>query len=173
MEFIKKMKKREFVEMSLKAGAAILAAFLAIILMESMIYSIKLNALKTTQTTSTTSSESTIAYCIKDKNDKYFVIYHDPENGTGVNEKGEKIYWASSAILKTKAECEKLNVKEVEFHAPNAFDLTITPSHFIYMSIFIAGVAGFFVWRFIALANTYKKIEQQYEKDGTIELGNM
>ena len=47
MEFIKRMKKREFIEMGLKTLAAILAAFLAIILMEGMIYSIELNALKT------------------------------------------------------------------------------------------------------------------------------
>ena len=47
MEFISKMKKREFIEMGLKALASLLAAFLAIILMEGMIYSIYLNDLKT------------------------------------------------------------------------------------------------------------------------------
>ena len=47
MEFINKMKKREFIEMGLKTLAAVFAAFLAIILMEGMIYGIQLNALKT------------------------------------------------------------------------------------------------------------------------------
>ena len=37
MDFIKKMKKREFIEMSLKTVAAVLSAFIAVILMEGMI----------------------------------------------------------------------------------------------------------------------------------------
>ena len=45
MEFIKQMKKREFIEMSLKALACLLGAFIAFILMEGMIYGIKLNTL--------------------------------------------------------------------------------------------------------------------------------
>ena len=40
MEFIKTMKKREFIEMTLKTIAAICACFIAIILMEGMIYGI-------------------------------------------------------------------------------------------------------------------------------------
>ena len=75
MEFINKMKKREFIEMGLKALAGLLAAFLAIILMEGMIYSINLNALKK-DTGHTAYSDSTIAYCIKEDDDKYFVIYY-------------------------------------------------------------------------------------------------
>ena len=77
MEFINKMKKREYIEMGLKTLAAILAAFLAIILMEGMIYGIQLNALKTKSTTASAASGSTIAYCIhspeKGNDDRYFV----------------------------------------------------------------------------------------------------
>ena len=71
MEFIKQMKKREFIEMSLKTLAALFAAFLAIILMEGMIYGIELNALKTKSTSSVATSDSTTAYCIKQEDDKY------------------------------------------------------------------------------------------------------
>ena len=162
MEFIKTMKKREFIEMGLKTAAAIFAAFFAIILMESMIYSIQLNALKTKSTSSTTYSNSTIAYCIKEDEDKYFVLYY--------NEGTEKEWSANKNDYKTKAQCEDLNVKEVVYHAPNAFKFTITPVHYIVMSIFIAGVAGFFGYKFVTLANQYKKIEEEFEKNGTISL---
>lgn len=172
MEFIKKMKKREFIEMGLKAGIIILSAFLAIILMEGMIYGIHINAL-TKHTNSVATTESTIAYCIKQGNNKYFVIYYD-ENGTSLNEKGELIYWsARSEGTYSKSECEKIPAKEIIYHAPNAFDLSITPKHFIAIGIFVAAVAGFIVWRFIVLANTYKKIEEKYKKDGIIELGSI
>ena len=40
MEFIKKMKKREFIEMGLKTLIAFFACFIAIVLMCGMIYSI-------------------------------------------------------------------------------------------------------------------------------------
>ena len=61
MEFIKQMKKREFIEMGLKTLAAVMAAFLAIILMEGMIYGIKLNAFETKGSTSISNSGTTVA----------------------------------------------------------------------------------------------------------------
>lgn len=161
MEFIKQMKKREFIEMGLKALAAILAAFLAIILMESMIYGIELNALKTKGNGHVASSNTTIAYCIKEAEDKYFVLYHNPDN-----EDGE--WTATSKLFLTKAECEKLNVKEVVMHAPNAFIFSITPVHYVVMAVFVLAVGGFFVYKFIALSNEYKKIEEEFNKTGTI-----
>ena len=108
------MKKREFIEMGLKAFAAIMAAFLAIILMEGMIYGIELNALKTAGKGHVTFSNSTIAYCIKEDDDKYFVVYYNPENT-------EKQWSATKDNFKTKAEClamEGSTVKEVVMHAP-------------------------------------------------------
>ncbi len=165
MEFIKKMKKREFIEMGLKTLAAIMAAFLAIILMEGMIYGIELNALKTAGKGHVTFSNSTIAYCIKEDDDKYFVVYYNPENT-------EKQWSATKDNFKTKEEClamEGSTVKEVVMHAPNAFVFSITPIHYVVMAVFVSAVAGFFVYKFVALTKEYQKIEDQFKKNGTIE----
>lgn len=168
MEFVKQMKKREFIEMGLKTLAAVMAAFLAIILMEGMIYGIKLNSLKN-GTSSFASSSGTTAYCIKEDDDKYFVIYRyvDPET--------EKITWsATKNTFYTKAECEAMEgdkVAKVEMNAPNAFVFTITPIHFVVMAVFMSAVAGFFVYKFVALSKEYKKIEDEFEKTGTISIG--
>ena len=171
MDFIKTMKKREFIEMGLKTLAAVLAAFLAIILMEGMIYGIELNALKTKGTTSSANSGTTIAYCIKDgkKNgeDTYYVIYYTAENDA-------QYQWSSiGKDLKTKDEClamEGTKVKEVLFHAPNAFDFSITSTHYIVMAVFVLAVAGFFTYKFFNIAKGYKQTDEEFLKSGTIEI---
>lgn len=177
MEFIKRMKKREFIEMSLKTLVAVMAGFLAIILMEGMIYSIKLHALTTKGTSEMMINDSktgTIAYCIKQDDDKYFVLCYNE----GQEENGASSDWSSIANkFRTKAECEALegtSVRKVVFGAPNAFTLSITsPVHYVVMSIFMAGIAGFFVYKFVRLGQSYKKIEEEYKKTGTIEISNM
>ena len=165
MNFIKKMKKREFLEMGLKTLSALMAAFLAIILMEAMIYSIQLNALKTKGESSVAISSSTVAYCIPEGDDQYFVLYYNE------NAEGEDSYeWsANKNDLKTKEECEALSVKEVVYRAPNAFEFSITGTHYIIISIFVAVVAGYFVYRFVRLTKEYKHIEDNFKKTGTIE----
>lgn len=172
MDFIKRMKKREFIEMTLKTICALLASFLAIILMEGMIYSIQLNALVKNGSNAiyminSDKTEGTIAYCIE----------------RGENEDGETLYvvvaynegmdneWsAASKDLKTREECEELNVVDVVFHAPNAFIFSITPVHYVVMVVFVLLVAGFFVYRFIVLNKSYKAIEDNFKKTGVIEL---
>ena len=168
MNFIKRMKKREFIEMGLKALASFFAVLVAIILMEGMIYGIELNALKTKGKNPYYLNTSTTAYCIKEGEDKYFVIYH--------NEGGEKEWSAMANSFKTKAECLALegnSVKEVVMHAPNAFEFSITPVHYVVMGVVVAAVAGFFAYKFITLKKEYDKIEDTFKKTGTIELGNM
>lgn len=169
MDFINKMKKREFIEMGLKAFAALMAAFLAIILMEGMIYGINLNAYKTKASTSTTLSGSTIAYCIEEDDDKFFVLFlsKDAEG---------KEYWSATQTRYTKAECEAMEVstvKEVVMRAPTAFEFTITPIHYVVMAVFVAAVAGFFTYKFVALTKQYNKIEKEFKETGTISLSNV
>ena len=177
MDFIKRMKKREFIEMGLKTLAAILAGFLAIILMEGMIYSIKLHTLTAKGTSEMMLNDAktgTVAYCIKQDDDKYFVLCYNE----GQAENGASSDWSSIANkLRTKAECEALegtSVRKVVFGAPNAFTLSITsPVHYVIMSIFMAGIAGFFVYKFVRLGQSYKKIEEEFKKTGTIEITNI
>lgn len=169
MDFIKQMKKREFIEMSLKCLAAVMAAFVAIILMEGMIYSIYLNAYKTKAGSSGSNSETSIAYCIKEDDNKYFVLFQNTDLSGGATE------WSATSTLYSKEDCtpEKLSVKEVVFHAPSAFEFTINGIHYAVIAVFVAIVAGYFVWRFIALSKSYKKIEEEFVKSGTIEISNM
>ena len=160
MDFINKMKKREFIEMGLKALASVLAAFLAIVLMEGMIYSIELNALKTKGTTYTAYADSTIAYCIKEDDDKYFVVYY--------NEGSEKEWSATKNTYLTEEQCKNLTVKEVVWNAPNAFEFSISGVHYVVMAVFMSAIVGFFVYKFIRLNNEYKKIEDEFNKTGSI-----
>ena len=167
MEFIKTMKKREFIEMGLKTLAAILAAFLAIILMEGMIYGVELNALKTKGKTLLTVSNQTILYCIEESEDQYFLLAFNPENENQWSAKSDE-------NLKTREECEAMvgnTVKEVRFRAPTAFEFSINGVHYAIMAVFVAAVAGFFVYKFVALSKEYKRIEENFKKTGTIELG--
>ena len=166
MDFIKKMKKREFIEMTMKTLMGILVAFIAIILMEGMIYGIELHALKTKGTNAMSNSDFTIAYCIKEDENKYFVIYQNPEQ-EGI----EQAEWSAVAgDYKTKEQCENLAAKEIVWHAPNAFEFSISAAHYVVMAVFVAAVAGFFVYRFIALNNTYKKLEKTYAETGKLDI---
>lgn len=160
MEFINKMKKREFIEMGLKALASVLAAFLAIILMEGMIYSIRLNALKEHGKGFTANSGTTVAYCIKEDDDKYFVVYY--------NEGSESEWSAAKNQYLTKDQCENITAKEIIWKAPNAFEFSITGVHYVVMTVFMSAVIGFFVYKFVKLNNEYKKIEDEFNKTGTI-----
>ena len=99
-----------------------------------------------------------------------YILYYNKGYKNG---EGELIEFTSSGEnYKTKAECEAMEgtkVSKVIFDAPNAFMFSITPVHYIVMSIFVLGVGGYFVYRFIALDKQYKKIKEDFEKTGTIE----
>jgi len=167
MDFIKKMKTREFIEMSLKTLAAILAVFLVFLLMEGMIYSIQLDQILKNKNANYSYGENSIIYCLEDKEKKgmYKVMLY--------NNDGEDAYWCTETGLLSKSVIEsKFKENEVIYRLPNAFELSLEGFHFIILSIVVAGVAGFYVWRFISLANSYKKIEAQYAKDGTIEFAS-
>ena len=171
MEFINKMKKREFIEMGLKTLIAVLSAFLAIILMEGMIYGITLNQIKS-KTSETKINNSTIAYCLKEAEDKYVVIFKNYDEDT------DTFVWTSMKDKTyTRAQCDAMagnDVKEVVFHAPNAFELSITsPIHYVVMAVFVSAVVGFFVYKFIKLSKDYEKIEDEFNKTGTIALTNV
>lgn len=170
MEFINKMKKREFIEMGLKTLTVILAAFLAIILMEGMIYGIKLNQIKS-KTSETKVNNSTIAYCLKESDDKYTVIFKN------YDEDANEVIWSCMKDKTyTKAQCDAMkgtDVKEVVFHAPNAFELSISGVHYVVMAVFMSAIIGFFVYKFVKLTKDYKKIEDEFNKTGTISINNM
>ena len=151
MEFIKKMKTREFIEMGLKTLTAICIAFIAIILMEAMIYNIQLNAFRNNQNGngSAITGNGVVAYCIEEAEDKYFVLYHI------TTEDEFEMEWRAKPNnelnLLTKAECEALKASrtKVVYGAPSAFEFSITPIHYVVMAVLIAGVGGYFAYRFV------------------------
>ena len=170
MEFIKQMKKREFIEMGLKAFAALLAAFLAIILMEGMIYGIKLNSIinpKTPISNILTQENKSTVYCFNEEDGLYTVVYH-----TGIEGYTPWIAYRKRLSLEDIQNPEFATfVKDVKMRPPNAFELSITGTHYIVMAVFIAGIAGFFTYKFISLNKSYKKVEENFLKTGAIELG--
>ncbi len=174
MEFIKRMRKRENIEMGLKTAIAAFACFLAIILMCGMIYSIGIKSYMKYGKGSIATNTSTIAYCVEVEDDKYFVLYYNPENGSS--------RLTASAItdsnLKSKAECTKegLAVKEVVFGAPKAkiiLDEFVEGWHIAIVAVIVAGVMGYFVYRFIKLNLDYKKVVKKFEETGEIEIENV
>ena len=167
MEFIKTMKKREFIEMTLKTIAAVLAAFIAIILMEAMIYGITINAYTTKGSGSITVTKQYDAYAIKQEDDKYILLYHNVDNSNAG--------WScasSSRFTKEEVEAIKADARNLYYGAPNAFTFSITPVHYAVMFVFVAIVGGYFVFRFVKLSKEYKQIEKTYETTGTIEIEN-
>jgi len=156
--------------MGLKTLTVILAAFLAIILMEGMIYGIKLNQIKS-KTSETKVNNSTIAYCLKESDDKYTVIFKN------YDEDANEVIWSCMKDKTyTKAQCDAMkgtDVKEVVFHAPNAFELSISGVHYVVMAVFMSAIIGFFVYKFVKLTKDYKKIEDEFNKTGTISINNM
>jgi len=174
MDFIKKLKKREFIEMGLKALTSLIFAFIAIILMEGMIYGIYLKAYMDKGTKSALATDSSIVYCIEDgKNPKtnkteYFVLIYnegtvkDPSN------------WSASAELRySEAQIKhEFRNSTIKWHAPSAFKFTMSPVHYIVISVFMLSIAGLFAFRFVKLYRTYAEIETTYKKTGVIEISN-
>ncbi len=166
MNFIKKMKKREFIEMSLKALASILIGFIAIILMEGMIYSILLNgACKNEGGTILTPTGENVVYTQTlyaiEEGDKYKVLIHNIADDS----------WAGYGDLMTEEEIS--NYKNMVKRAPTAFELSIEPWHYAIMAVVILGIGGLFTYKFIRLAKSYKDIEKEFKETGTIELPNL
>lgn len=167
MELIRRMKKREVVEITLKMLAAILTSIVAIIFMECMMYSVDMHILF--ENNSMKYSSDSTAYCIKVDDDKYNVIFYNPYDDYpwSANRKDTPF---------TKSEIQDLlnskYIKEIVWHAPNVFIFTITPIHYIIMAIFLSGVSGFFIYKFIVLNKEYNKIIDKYNKTGTIEITN-
>ena len=157
MDFIKRMKKREFIEMGLKTLAAILAGFIAIILMEGMIYSIYMNKINNNKASQYVVSDC-IAYCKKIDSDEYKVYLHN------INQNS----WVIKTINSSESEIKEAGYKDVKWHTPTVFDVAITNSHYIVMAIFIVGIGGVYAWRFYKINTEYSKMEKKFKKTGKI-----
>ena len=79
MEFLKRMKSRERVEMSLKTIMGVIAGLILIILMEGMIFSIYLNKMEENNAVKSYSNNKCVAYCEKISDDNYKVYINNTE----------------------------------------------------------------------------------------------
>ena len=157
MEFLKKMKKREMIEMSLKSVFGLIVGLILIILMEGMIYGIymdKINENKANQYMPV----HCVAYCQEVSEDQYKIYLHDEASGS----------WHIKAFNESKEQIENAGYKNFVFRKPNAFDVSITGTHYVVMAIFIAGVLVLYGWRFYKLDKEYKSFEKKYKKTGKI-----
>lgn len=89
MEFIKRMKKREFIEMGLKTAMAILFGIVLIFAMEAMIYGIHIKSIK--NNTSFVSYPSSVVYYIEKVNNNSYNVYQNDPTVKKLNWKVENI----------------------------------------------------------------------------------
>lgn len=157
MNFLKQMKSRERVEMTLKTIMAVIAGIVLIILMEGMIYGIYMDKINDNKATSYINNQC-IAYCEEVAEDSFKVYLHDTEYGS----------WQVLSATVSKEAILNDGYHKVVFHAPNAFDVSISGAHYAVMGAFIAAIIGFYGWRFYRLDKEYKAFEKKYQKTGKI-----
>ena len=167
MEFLKRMKKREFIEMGLKTAIGVLLGIIVIFLMEAMICNIYMDAINGVESYASTPDES-VYYVIDNKDDTYdiYINYQPDEADT----------WARVSDNLSKEAYEKLwqdggNLKEAKkviYRAPNCFDIYINGIHYAVMIVFILAIGGVYAWRFTLISKEYKKLERKFNKTGKV-----
>ena len=157
MEFLKKMKSREMIEMGLKTIFGVIVGLILIILMEGMIFGIYMNKINENTASQYVASDC-VAYCEEIGDDEYKIYLHNTESGS----------WHVKVYNESKTQIENGNYEKVIYRAPNAFDVSIKGVHYVVMAIFIAGVLAFYGWRFYKLDKEYKAFEKKFKKTGKI-----
>ena len=157
MEFLKKMKSRETVETVLKTIAAVVLGIVLIFLMERMIYGIYMDKINENTATNFTNGQC-VAYCEEVGDDEFKVYLHDTVSGS----------WSVRSATYSNAQILNDKYELVVYRTPNAFDVSINNTHYIVMAVFIAGILGYFGWRFYKLSSDYKKLEKKFKKTGKI-----
>lgn len=157
MDFLNKMKSREMIEMSLKTIFAVLVGIILIILMEGMIYGIYMDKIEKNTASSYTVSQC-VAYCEQVGDDEYKVYLHD----TGAES------WQIRMINQSKQDILDSKYQQVIFRTPNAFDVSISTTHYFVMAGFIVAILGFYGWRFYKLHRDYVGFEKKFKKTGKI-----
>ena len=157
MEFLKKMKSREMIEMALKTLVAVLVGVILIFLMERMIYGIYMNKIEENKAPQYVASDC-IAYCEEVGEDEYKVYLHNETSGS----------WHIKITNMSKNEIENDGYAKVVYRKPNAFDVSITGTHYIVMAIFVVAILGFYGWRFYKVHHEYVRFEKKYQKTGKI-----
>lgn len=158
MEFLKKMKSREMLQMGLKTIAAVVIGIILIFLMEGMIFGIYMNKINNNKESSGHITSNCTAYCVEQENDIYKVYVHNTDA------KGLDIF----VVELTKEQIEDRNYGKTLYRAPNPFDFSITGVHYVVMGVFIVAILGLYGWRFYKLHREYVTFEKKFKKTGKI-----
>lgn len=148
MNFLKKMRTRERIEILLKTIASTILAVVTIFLLEGMIFKIYMTRIEENKLFQLNASVH-IAYCESVDDNNYKVYLHNTESGS----------WSTHISYFTKEQITDAGYASVIYRAPNAFDVSINTSHYVLMAIFVSAIIGFYGWRFCKLNQDYKKLE--------------
>lgn len=157
MEFLKKMKSRETIEMVLKTISALVLGLILIILMEGMIFGIYMKKINENDTTQYTVSQC-IAYCEEVGEDKYKVYLENTETGS----------FSVKITQDSREKIESDGYIDVIWRAPNVFEVSINYVHYIVMGVFLAIILAIYIWRFYKLYQEYKVFERKFIRTGKI-----
>lgn len=161
MEFLKKMRSRDMIEMGIKTVMSIILGLILIILMEGMIYHIHMNKIEETLSGKGTQSSdpaNSIAYCEQIDTDKYRIYeYHTGSDG-----------WQIANIDLSKDEIHLKRYKDVVWRKPNAFDVSITPIHYVVMAGFIVAILAVNGFGYYKIQSDYRKYVKKFNRTGNI-----
>ena len=147
MEFLKRMKKREYIEMGLKTAIGVILGIIVIFLMEAMICNIYLDAINNVSNYQYSADES-VCYVIENKNDTYDIyLNYQPEDADVWVRVKNDISKADYEALKQPGELLD-SAKKVINRAPNCFDIYMNGVHYAVMVVFILAIGGVYAWRF-------------------------
>lgn len=167
MEYALKRRKLKIGKMILLLLLTIILSVLAVIFIETAIYTKKLNDLKTYGSVNVAyNPKTTIAFCIKENNNKYLVLYY---NKGLKNSKGELIeFTTSTPKYLTKNECEALKnikVKKVVYNSPKAHIFSIMPTHYFIIGTYFILVINLFAFIIIYIDIKYKKMHENQKNN--------
>lgn len=157
MEFLKKMKSRETFEMTLKTIASVVVGLILIFLMEGMIFGIYMNKINDNKFKSGIISDC-VAYCEEVDDNEFKVYLHNTKTGS----------WYVEDITLSKSTIEERKYGDIEWRAPNPFDVSINGVHYVVMAGVIVTIIGLYAWRFYKLDREYKGFEKKFKKTGKI-----
>lgn len=174
MEFLKHMKKREYIEMGLKTAIGVLLGIIVIFFMEAMICNIYMDAIKDHPGSYPSTPEDSVFYVVKNDNKTYDIyLNYDPDgvdswvlHHDDYSQSSYDALWEEGVGELWKADNSKNGA--VLNRKPNCFDIYMNGVHYAVMVVFILAIGGVYAWRFTLIAKEYKKLERKFNKTGKV-----
>ncbi len=155
--FLKRMRRRECVEMVLKTLTALFVGVIVAIAMEYMIYGIYLRNIPVVSSNTLISSSEYVLYCDENpKTDTYTIFIND-----------EMDNWFVYKTNVTEQELdENYRFFSKEFRRPSMSELYLDTDHYIVIGAFLGIILIVYVGLFIAMLSAYKRLMRRYALTG-------